>query len=47
MDAAGFHWIDDDLANGALEAWIAAGLAELEVYLALVAGSESAKDEAA
>jgi hypothetical protein len=47
MDADGFHWIGDDLAEGALEAWIEAGLAELEVYLALVAGSESAKDETA
>ena len=47
MDGDGYHRIEDDLADGALEAWIEAGLAELEVYLALVAGSESAKDEAA
>jgi hypothetical protein len=41
MDADGYHRIDDDLAEGAFEAWVEAGLAELEVYLALVAGSES------
>ena len=45
MDADGYHRIDDDLVEGSFDAWVAAGLAELEVYLALVAGSESAKDE--
>ena len=42
MESDGYSRIDDDLAEGAFEAWIEAGLAELEVHLALVAGSESA-----